>query len=400
MKLLHLSDFHLGVSFKSVRGRAVSEAINRRILDNINSAFKTALSKGVDLVVIPGDVFNSIDSSYRYLSKFTDALKVLYDHDVPTIVVAGNHEVPRRRGAHVPLSIVSDFGYRSFFYRDFLSEEPIVVETKAGKVGVIAIPHVHVLSEAKFRERISDLIMKLYGEIRRCDYKILVAHLDVEGAVYSGLDPFSNVYYETVKLPPATIHPEYFDYVALGHVHRPQSVKGYANMYYSGSLERISFGEAYEEKGFYIVDIEDGRSVVNFFKVNTVPMLVSEEFELDPKNPIRTIKNYLEGVKGNLEGALIRLRVRSDIVAWRETQKQLVELDELILNEYKALGYRVDFTKEIATPRTVDTFKGIEKWRLLDLMEKYVDSLHNISPEDRALMKKYLEELFSEARVL
>ena len=86
---------------------------------------------------------------------------------------------------------------------------------------------------------------------------VLVAHLHVSGADVGGMIRMSS---ENEVLFDAAALPAKFDYVALGHIHKPQCLGGQAHVRYSGSLDRMNFGERDEEKGIVLVDIgPDGR---------------------------------------------------------------------------------------------------------------------------------------------
>ncbi|GAG45299.1 unnamed protein product, partial [marine sediment metagenome] len=83
---------------------------------------------------------------------------------------------------------------------------------------------------------------------------ILAAHVWVSGAQV-GSERLMTIGQEHVLLPSNVAHPA-FDYIALGHIHRHQVLSNNPPTVYSGSLERLDFGEEEDEKGFYLVEIE------------------------------------------------------------------------------------------------------------------------------------------------
>jgi DNA repair protein SbcD/Mre11 len=93
---------------------------------------------------------------------------------------------------------------------------------------------------------------------------ILMAHLTVNSAIraYSEVDYYTR---DTYSLSGQTLPPE-AQYIALGHIHKPQQVSNAAPTYYSGSLIQVDFGEAGEEKGFNLVTVEPGRPAKVEFK--------------------------------------------------------------------------------------------------------------------------------------
>jgi|Deesub1362A_J573_1020465.scaffolds.fasta_scaffold00003_426 exonuclease SbcD len=397
MKILHLSDLHLGVSFKSLKGYNVGRHVNENILDNIEKCFRYAVDNQIDTVLISGDIFNNIFVSYYYAHRLVDKLKILYDKRIPVVMVAGNHDAPKMRGMHTPLVVLSRLGIENIHYQEGLPDKPIKLDVNGEKIGILPLPYIPISSADDHNEKIREFIEVMIKEMSDVDIRILVTHYDVAGARYSESDPLANSYYKLIaSISPSSFMPEEFDYIALGHIHLHQVIRGYDNMYYSGSIDRMNFGEAGEDKGFIIVDLERGSSPkVDFIRVDPVKMVSTPDLDVGDEDPLSNIIDFLEDK--DIEGSLLRINIRTNITGWRKLREKESTLDNYLLTNRKVVGYRID--------RDIRRVKGeieIGKLRLdrgdwlLEMMEKYIESLGEIKPEDKAEMKKYVRKLFEE----
>ncbi len=118
---------------------------------------------------------------------------------------------------------------------------------------------------------INDYARKLDPEIPA----VLAGHLTVASGIFSGSEKRA-IYGNDPTFLPSQLAIEPFDYVALGHLHRYQNLNpnGYPAIIYSGSIERVDFGERKEDKGFCLVSIEKkGKTYHEFIKTPTRPFI-------------------------------------------------------------------------------------------------------------------------------
>ncbi len=398
MKILHLSDLHLGVSFKSLRGSGVGRYVNNHILHNIEEAFRYAVENSIDLVLLSGDLFNNMYSSYIYAHHLVSKLKILYDNRIPVVIIAGNHDTPKMRGFHTPLVVLSRIGIENVYYQEGLPNTPIHIESGGYSVGILPLPYIPISDPETARDRISDFIEMHLKHMKKVDIRLLIAHYDVSGSRYSIHDPYSNSYYRIMRIPSSSLKPEEFDYVALGHIHLHQRIKGYENMYYSGSIDRMTFGEAEEEKGFIVVEIERDKPLkTKFIPVSALKMIVTPKLDINSEEPLNSIINYFEEI--DIEESLIRIRGKTSASGWRKLREGFSNLDRYLLAERKAVGYRVDLSiPEISGGVEVDRPRFERGDWLIVMIGKYIDSLTGIPPRDREEMKKYVKGIFREDR--
>lgn len=287
MRILHTSDWHLGRIFYGI----YLTDDQAYVLDEFISLIKDAKP---DVIVISGDIFDRSVPPVEAVDLLDDAIsKILIDCKVPVITIAGNHDSPDRIG----------FGYR--FMRDIglnvsgrldVKDMSTVIEDKYGPVYFYSVPYVE---PAVVKEKLKDDSIHNHDDAMRCllenikkgmDRKsrsVLIAHAFVAGCRESESErPLSIGGAGTVDAS----YFKGFDYVALGHLHRPQKV-GCENIRYSGSLMKYSFDEADQKKCVYIVDMDEKGGV----KVS--------EVQLKPRRDIRCIEGYLKDIlKGPQNG--------------------------------------------------------------------------------------------------
>jgi len=276
MRILHTADWHVGRRL----GRHDRTAEMRAALDEVAAI---ADRERVDLVIVAGDVFDRAAPPVEALSLGLGALLRLAD-DRPLVVVAGNHDAPelfdalspllRQRGVHaigrirapdaggilgpdelgVP-AVVAGFPFlREGRVVDFMAETGSWYGQYAEKVAAIAAAYNTALVERAGHDLVP----------------VLVAHFMVNGVRVSRSERelhIGDAYTATAQaIPPGP------QYVALGHIHAPQSVPGApVPAEYAGSLLPLDFGEAGEQKRVVLVDVEPGRLAT----VRSVPITAS-----------------------------------------------------------------------------------------------------------------------------
>ncbi|OGS41878.1 MAG: hypothetical protein A3K67_01890 [Euryarchaeota archaeon RBG_16_62_10] len=250
MKLVHFSDTHLG--FGTYSRIDPAEGINQREAD-IYSAFKQAVDKIVDLrpdlVVHAGDLFDTARPQNRAITFALDQLIRLSEAGIETVLISGNHSTPRLRETG---SIFSIFEHLDHIHPVF---EPGIERMVLGDVAVTAIPH-------SASPPLSQLVptAKPAGD---SPINVLVLHAGLLGAGDFRMDEFNE------QMVPIEALSDGFDYVAMGHFHKHEKVR--KGVYYSGSTERLGFGEAAQEKGFLEVDLPSGD--VKFHALETREMV-------------------------------------------------------------------------------------------------------------------------------
>lgn len=290
MRLLHLSDLHLG---KRIYNFSMLED-QKYILEEI---LKIADEEKVTGIIIAGDVYDKPVPSAEAVALFDDFLVKLSERKLNVFVISGNHDSPERiafgeklmRHSHVYLSPV----YRGV-------TEPIVLEDEYGKICVYLLPFIKPIHVRHYFE---EELIEDYTQAMECaishmnvDKKvrnILVSHQFVTGAIKSDSEEITVGGLDNVDA--SVFSP--FDYVALGHIHRPQNV-GKENIRYCGTPLKYSFSEVEQTKSVTIVDFREKGNMT----ISTRKLL--------PFRDMKKITGYFQDILGDS----LTKRVQEDYV--------------------------------------------------------------------------------------
>jgi len=274
MRFVHTADWHLG---RILHGVHLTED-QAYVLDELIEIVRDARP---DVVIVAGDIYDRAVPPQDAVSLLDDVLsRLVAKVGVPVVLIAGNHDSPERLSFGARLLANSNlhvFGPLLPEYR------PVVLEDNYGPVNIYAIPFAEppVVREKIGGNDIRDHDSALRQILQHIRAKqptdrrsILVVHAAVVGGKTSDSErPLSIGGSETVD--PAIF--EGFDYVALGHLHQPQS-SGEDHIQYSGSILKYSFSEASHRKSVTIVEMDaTGKCAI-------------ERIVLSPRRDVRRIK--------------------------------------------------------------------------------------------------------------
>jgi len=338
IKVLHLSDIHLGSGFS--HGRVNPETgLNTRFEDFISTlkqCIDRAIQTPVDLVVFGGDAFPDATPPPYIQEAFANQFRRLADAHISTVLLVGNHDQHAQGQGGASLSIYRTLGVPGFVVGDRLMTHTI--DTPNGPVQVITLPwltrsalltrpETENLSISDVNQLLCDrLRVALEGEIRCLDPEvptILLAHAMIDTACY-GAERFLAVG-KGFTLPVALLVRDCFDYVALGHVHRHQVLCEQPPVVYPGSIERVDFSEEKETKGFVLVELARHHTRFEFCPLTVRPFRTIEVNLEAAEDPQARLLEALQ--PDQIQDAVIRLiyQIRSD---------QVCQIDAAALHEY------------------------------------------------------------------
>jgi exonuclease SbcD len=158
-------------------------------------------------------------------------------------------------------------------------------------------------------ERVSDLVENWLSDADPNLPIILTAHASVEGAKY-GSERMVMLGKDLV-LPPALVKDSRLDYVALGHIHKPQNLNegGHPPVIYPGSIERVDFGEATDKKYFILADVGKGETKVTWRELQNIRPFIDIYVKLESDQAINQKLQEALPAQEKLEGAIIRMVV-------------------------------------------------------------------------------------------
>lgn len=253
MKILHLSDLHLGKRVNEFSMLEEQEFILNELLEIIDK-------EKPQVVIIAGDVYDKSVPPTEAVRLFDDFLCSLSRLGLQVFVISGNHDSAER--ISFGGRIMSSSGiHMSQVYSGKI--EPVQLYDEYGSLNVYMLPFIKPIYVKRFH---GDAEIKSYTDALRIvveemnvdtQYRnILIAHQFVTGASFSQSEEFSVGGTDNVD---ASVFEE-FDYVALGHIHRPQNI-GNGKMRYCGTLLKYSLSEVNQEKSVTIVEIGEKGNV-------------------------------------------------------------------------------------------------------------------------------------------
>lgn len=292
IKFIHTADIHFGM--ENYGKIDVKTGIHSRLLDfekALNICIDKAIEESVDFFLFAGDAYKTHNPSQTQQKLLFKCFLRLYTAGIPIVIVIGNHDHPLSFGKAHALDMLGEIPLDGFHV--FSKPGAITLQTKNGPIVIVGVPwptrntiaisHAHLdTSHTQLTEYISKAvahIIKDYSQkIDPTIPAVLASHITVSTGIFSGSEKRA-IYGNDPMLMPSQLALPPFDYVALGHLHRHQNLNpsGYPAVVYSGSIERIDFGERKEEKGFCLVSIpEKGKATYEFIMVPTRPFIQIE----------------------------------------------------------------------------------------------------------------------------
>ena len=285
MIIIHLSDLHLG---KRVNGFSMLED-QRYILKEILTIIDEEKPQAV---IIAGDVYDKPVPPAEAVELFDDFLVKLSHRNVAVFVISGNHDSPERLAFAARLMDGSGV-HMAPVYNAMV--QPFFLEDEYGPVGFYSLPflkpaHVRRFFPEETIESYTDALRTAVNDLRAdmTVRNVLITHQFVTGAAVCDSETVSVGGTDNVD---AAVF-DGFDYVALGHIHGPQSV-GQQTLRYCGTPLKYSFSEANHKKSVTVVELGQKGSVT----VRTVP--------LTPLRELREIRGSYEELtlRANYQGS-------------------------------------------------------------------------------------------------
>ena len=325
MRILHFSDVHIGV--ESYGSTDPETGLSSRLLDflaTFDEVVDFALANDVDLVLFAGDAYKSRDPSQTHQREFARRIARLSQEGMPVFLLVGNHDIPHIASRATALEIFPTLAVPNVTVGDRL--DTYNVQTRSGPIQIIALPWIRRSAflareetrnlsidqiNQQLQERVTNLLAWQIQSLDPTIPAVLTAHVSLNTAKTSseqsmllGQDP--------VLMQSAIAHPS-LDYVALGHIHKHQVLAYNPHMAYSGSLERVDFGEENDVKGFCLVDIDPtappGQRLTDFrFQPVDARSFLTIEVTVAPEQD--PTEEALKAIaRRHVEGSIVRVKV-------------------------------------------------------------------------------------------
>lgn len=264
MKFIHTSDWHFGVA---LYGRSLE--ISHRSF--INQLAEIVRGEQPDALLISGDIFDVSQPSASVVRMFNESICRLREEcpDMVIIATAGNHDSPSRHETHA--SLLRELGILNVGSVDAAGNYARNIIEIPGRGYVVALPYVsdnQRLIEA-FNESLNIVTTSNVGELP----VVVMMHTAISGCDAEGHDVVDGHTIGNIDTVSLSEFPEGYDYLALGHIHRAQSIYGSGGKArYSGSPVAVSFSEEYPHS-VVVAQIESHGETTDVRLVEIVPSI-------------------------------------------------------------------------------------------------------------------------------
>jgi exonuclease SbcD len=401
MKLLHFADAHIDMANY---GRHDPETgLPLRVLDflkSLDAIVEAAIAEKVDLVIFAGDAYRDRSPAPTFQREWGKRIIRLSKAGIRTLLLVGNHDLSPALGR---ANAIQEFETLDIPHVTVLDKPQFLSAEELGlPVQVIAIPWVSrsgliaatdaVPDEVftNIEERLTELVNMWLEKADPAIPVILTAHASVQGAKFGS--ERTVMLGADMVLPGSLVRDSRLDYVALGHIHKSQDLNENAHppVIYPGSIERVDFGEAGDDKFFVIADITCGKTRVHWRKLENIRPFIDRRVTLESaENVTETLKSALPA-PGVLDGAIVRL-----IVDYSREWDTLI--DEPALRRYAEAAFEFHLIKhpQIGARIRLPANQTVSSLSPLELLNQYWRASH--AEEDEAdTLQKMAKEIIEE----
>lgn len=404
MNLLHFADAHIDMANYGRHDPVTGLPL--RVLDflkSLDTIVDTAIERKVDMVIFAGDAYRDRSPAPTFQREWGRRIMRLSQAKIPTLLLVGNHDISPAIGrAHalqefktLQVPFVKVLDAPALLKPEDLWDLPLQVIAMpwVARSGLMASLEMSAETPAdiysNIESRISDLID---GWLEECDSSmpiVLTAHASIEGAKFGGerLVMLGN----DLVLSGSLVKNPKFNYVAMGHIHKPQDVNegNQPPVIYPGSIERVDFGEAKEDRFFVIADVETGRDTeVEWIQLTGVRKFIDRRITLQSsENVTEVLKEALPSAK-EMSEAIIRLSVEYP----REWDSLI---DESALRKYAEGAFELHLVKrpQIKSRARIEEGQVISSLSPLELLDQYLASAKVTNGDE---LKKLAQEIIFE----
>jgi exonuclease SbcD len=386
VKLLHFADAHIDMANY---GRHDPESgLPLRVLDFLRSLdviIDTAIDEKVDLVIFAGDAYKDRNPAPTFQREWGRRIMRLSLAGIPTVLLVGNHDLSPAVGrAHaiqefdtLQVPSIHVIAKPRFLGPDQLGIQAQVIGIPwVSRSGLMASMETSATEPEKLfseiENRLSEIVQEMISTADASLPLILTAHASVQGASY-GAERTVMLGADLV-LPGSLVKDAHFNYVALGHIHKPQDLnEGFQPpVIYPGSIERVDFGEAKDDKFFVIATLEPGNNTkVDWRKLANIRPFVDRYAKLE------TEENITERLKAALpssdlmKDAIVRLTVD-----YPRDFERLIDDAELREHTSEAFEFHLVKRPQIQSRIRLPADGTITSMTPLDLFEQYLRVSH------------------------
>ena len=379
IRILHFADIHIGMENY---GRIdPSTGINGRILDflrRLDELIQYAEEHDADLALFAGDAFKTRSPNPTYVREFGRRIQRLANI-CPVVLVPGNHDLPTMVQKASTVEVFHTLEVPNVIVGR--QDELHTIETQRGEIQIATVPY-PIRQRLLTREQTQGKSIHEVDELLQAEVEtvinglaqqaaarpeipsILLGHLTVAEAEYSSE---RNVMLgRDVAVLKSTLANPIWDYVALGHIHRHQNLTegetGAPPVVYSGSLERIDFGEEEDRKGFCWLEVARGMTTWSFVPLaarSFVTVRVDVRTSDDPTGDVIAAIEAQE-----LADTVVRVLIQTTVAGAAELRDR--EIEKALADAYFVAAIHKDVERMARSRLGTDSPETLSPQQLLE----------------------------------
>ena len=392
MQVIILGDVHLGKNV-NIGKTGIGTSLNSRIVDQLNLLDWTldqAIDKSADHIIITGDIFEEPKPHPALITMFIGWLKKCQVNNLHVHIVIGNHDMLRNGSViYSPLDIVSEMdlenvsvykqidtiaiGTTSFTFMPFRDRKSLNCNNNSSAV--------ELLQEC--------LTYELTG-IPITYHKVLVGHLAIEGSVPVGdeIDDMSDILFCPLDMFKG------YDYVWMGHVHKPQVLKKKPYISHIGSMDISNFGETEQQKYIVVFDCNTGK-----FDTQNLPTRnlrkISISVPKDTKDTTAYVTSQLKKMGNVFDKAIVRVEVALASPTLKSVNKSTIER---FLNNSGAFNVAgISESKKVALIKRSSSAVIDTKMDVVSAIKAYADA--HVEDSKRSTFIEVSMEIYNQYKV-
>ena len=381
MKILHTSDWHIGRKLYSTEISQDLDLFFKYLIDIINQ-------EKIDVLIVAGDIFDLAYPSNNSLQQYYKLLQQLYNTNCKHIIITGgNHDSISTLNA--PKNILEFLNiYVIGGVPENIEEQIIEIKDKNDKLQLIicAVPYLRdkdirkSIAGEKYDDRVMAIregIGNFYNSV--AEKALAIKNEEQNNGLYIPIIATAHLFVNNVDLPKeekelyigslqqisSKRFPEIFDYIALGHIHRPQKVS--ENIRYSGSPVAMSFSERNQNKSIVIIEVND-----NSLDIKTIEI---------PK--FRNLKLF-KGTFQEVQEKISSYKDDGELPVWAEIE--IIEPQTSPELKRKSINYIEDLQMKILN------YKIIFEDNNINIDEKYFQATSLKDINNKEIFEKLLTE--------
>jgi DNA repair protein SbcD/Mre11 len=404
LRILHFADAHIDMA--NYGRHDPITGLPLRVLDflkSLDTIVEAAITEKVDLVLFAGDAYKDRNPAPTFQREWDTRMARLSQAGIPTLLLIGNHDISPVSGrAHAMQELTTlNIPYLrvlekpEFLGPDELWDLPLQVIALpwVPRSGMIAALGLSTADPAQIYAELESRLTALvehWLELADPDLPIvLTAHGSVQGAKYGG--ERTVMLGNDLVLPGSLVRNPGLDYVALGHIHRPQNLNEglHPPVIYPGSIERVDFGEAADDKFYILASVERGRTIVEWRKLAGIRPFFDRSIELVSDQNVNDLLKAALPSPTRLKDAIVRL-----VVDYPRQWEMLI--DEATLRAYAAPAFEFHLVKRprFEVRARISADRPISSYTSLDLLDIYWKTNH-LSRDDSDSLQKLAEAIIN-----